>query len=360
MPSAPTSEDLAAARAAAARPLASAVAADPGLPRRLATADWSAGQVDEGGQFHRVLVLPGVGAVRIARTAGAAALLPGRMAMVAALGGTLGQGPTPALPFAVPAPLSEVVTAPSGEAMGLREGTAAVVQRFLPGQPHPPHEGDPELLRGVCEVLAGIETAPLVPHLGPPFGFRGPWAAEKVAVVQALPELLTRMYGSDAWTGSGAASADRWAGTVTALTGTATRWTECPVVPPSLVHGDLAGHNMRWQRRSPGGDGGRWELTGILDWDLAAVWDPALNPAYLALWHGEEKLEAIARDAAEAWRARVWLGCMALESLYDASLREGPSRKEGPPHWAKLLRKVLPRIERAAAAEAVWRTGHTG
>mgnify|MGYP006195292123 CR=1 FL=1 len=62
-------------------------------------------------------------------------------------------------------------------------------------------------------------------------------------------------------------------------------------VAPSLVHGDLAGHNMRWER-----SGGDWALTGILDWDLASVWDPALNPAYLSLWHGEEKLDAIARD----------------------------------------------------------------
>lgn len=77
------------------------------------------------------------------------------------------------------------------------------------------------------------------------------------------------------------------------------------------------------------------------------MWDPTLNPAYLSLWHGEEKLEAIARDPFEAQRGRVWLGVMALESLYDASLREGtPS----PANWGKLLRKTMPRIGRAADA----------
>ena len=43
----------------------------------------------------------------------------------------------------------------------------------------------------------------------------------------------------------------------------------------------------------------------------------------------------------------MWLGVMALESLYDASLREGtPS----PANWGRLLRKTLPRIGRAVEA----------
>ena len=93
---------------------------------------------------------------------------------------------------------------------------------------------------------------------------------------------------------------------------------------------------MRWVRT-----GEAWALTGILDWDLASAWDPALNPAYLSLWHGEEKLEAIARDPAEARRARAWLGWMALEGLDDAASREGTGFEA---NWPKLLRKVLPRI----------------
>lgn len=338
MASAPTPDDLAAARLAASRPLESAVKADQGLATRLATADWSAGRVEEGGQFHRVLVLPGVGAVRITRTAAAAALLPDRMAVVRLL------DTTAALPFAVPVPLTQVVTAAAGKAPGLREGTAAVVQEFLPGVPHPPHTGDTGTLRRLCQTLAAIDTTRLEPHLGEPFAFRGPWTQAKVAAVQTVPALLVRTYGTGAWPGEGAVSAPHWAATVELLTGTATAWTEHPAAEPSLVHGDLAGHNMRWQETERG-----WNLTGILDWDLAAVWDPALNPAYLALWHGEEKLESIARDPAEAARARVWLGCMALESVYDASLREVPDSALPAPNWARLLRKVLPRIERAAA-----------
>ncbi|WMY79751.1 phosphotransferase [Citricoccus sp. I39-566] len=349
MATAPTPDDVAAARAAASRPLAAALAADSGLARRLAEADWPAGVIDEGGQFHRVLVLPGVGAVRMTRTHEAAALLRDRMATLQIL------STTAALPFAVPVPLTEVV----GEADGLPAGMAAVVQQYLPGGAHPPHTGEVPVLRELCRTLAGIDTTPLAPYLGPPFTYRGPWTAEKVAAVRAVPSMLAASHGPGLWRdGSpdgpgGAVSVDRWAETVATLTTTHTAWTEDPVVPPSLVHGDLAGHNMRWQRAAAGRDGddeGRWHLTGILDWDLAAVWDPALNPAYLALWHGEEKLEVIARDSDEALRGRVWLGWMALETIYDASLREGPSSEIPPPNWPKLLRKVLPRIERAVAA----------
>ncbi|NUL43901.1 phosphotransferase [Cellulosimicrobium funkei] len=357
MASAPTPDDVAAARTAASRPLTSAAAADDGLARRLAEADWSAGVIDEGGQFHRVLVLPGVGAVRMPRTREAAAHLSDRMATLQIL------STTAALPFAVPVPLTEVV----GEADGLPPGMAAVVQEYLPGEAHPPHTGEVPVLRELCRTLAGIDTAPLTPHLGPPFAYRGPWTAEKLTAVQAVPSMLAASHGGDLWTdgspeGPGdAISVDRWAETVATLTTTHTAWTENPVVPPSLVHGDLAGHNMRWQRAVAGRDGDegeRWHLTGILDWDLAAVWDPALNPAYLALWHGEEKLEAIARDADEALRGRVWLGWMALETIYDASLREGQASEIPPANWPRLLRKVLPRIERAAEALGRWHADH--
>jgi aminoglycoside phosphotransferase (APT) family kinase protein len=379
MASAPTSADVAVARAAAGRPLAAAVAGDRALPARLRTADWSAGTVEEGGQFHRVLVLPGVGAVRMTRSRQAAERLADRMAVLRCL------ATTAALPLALPVPLTEVV--------GFGDGLAAVVQQYLPGGAHPPHTGDPAVLRELCAVLARIDTAPFADRLGPPFAFRGPWTPRKVAAVQALPERLARTYGTGVWTGAGAAAAERWGGTVAVLTERCAQWTAQPVVRPTLVHGDLAGHNMRWQpattpdARPDGGGwagaparglGGRQEsrvgdrpgdgtgrrtrghgvgdlvLTGILDWDLATVWDPALNPAYLALWHGEEKLESIARDAGEALRGRVWLGSMALESVYDASLREGTDH---PAAWGKLLRKVLPRIERALAAEEQWRAG---
>ena len=62
-------------------------------------------------------------------------------------------------------------------------------------------------------------------------------------------------------------------------------------------------------------------------------------------------MEGIARDAVEARRGRVWLGVMALESLYDASLREGTPSSA---NWGRLLRKTLPRIGRAVEALQDW------
>ena len=354
MASAPTPADLELAAQTAARPLPwlSAEARD-----RLARVDWSEGTVEEGGQFHRVLVVPGQGVLRMTRSPQAAGLLPRRVALLEALA-------TQNLAISLPRALTEVT---SNE-----KGTAAVVQDYVPGTAHPPHSGDPRVLRELCERLARVDVEPLRPHLAEAFSFRGPWTPEKSTAVRLLPDVLGERWPD--W--FEATLPGSWGSTVDALTDAARRWTAEPVVEPSLVHGDLAGHNMHWapvgspavrqlvEREGPDvrrlglaaggrdeasgqGEASGWVLLGILDWDLACVWDPALNPAYLSLWHGEEKLEAIARDAFEAQRGRVWLGVMALESLYDASLREGtPS----PANWGKLLRKTLPRIGRAMDA----------
>ncbi len=369
MASAPTPADLELAAQTASRPLPWL---DGAARDRLAQIHWADGVVEEGGQFHRVLVVPGQAVLRMTRGPQAAGLLPRRLALVEALSAQR-------LPLALPRALTEVTSN--------RAGTAAVVQDYLPGTAHPPHSGDVLVLRELCRLLAGVDVEPLRPHLAEPFAFRGPWTAEKTSAVGLLPKVL-----GDRWPDwFRAALPESWVDTVEALTGTALRWTEDPVVEPVLVHGDLAGHNMRWapvgspavrelldregpdvqrlglpgtelgEDRGDGRDAGPasasassasdWVLLGVLDWDLACCWDPALNAAYLSLWHGEEKLEGIARDAVEARRGRVWLGVMALESLYDASLREGTPSSA---NWGRLLRKTLPRIGRAVEALQDW------
>lgn len=314
---------------------------------RLRTADWSAGRVVESGQFHRVLVLDGVGVLRMTRLseAGApvgaawtledspAAHLPRRMALLEALADA-------GLPFAVPRPLSAAVCRDDDAGRPL---AAAVLQAFVPGQPHPPHEGDPTVLRGIVDALDTVDvTSPgVAEHLGPPFAFRGPWTPERVARVARLRESLPAEH-------AGALPAD-WAGVVERIAAAVTAWAAAPPDGPALVHGDLAGHNMHWAP-APAGDGSdvRWELSGILDWDLAHAGDAARNVAYLGIWHGEGRIEAIARTPAEARRARVWLGAAALDSLDDAAARQEITGRV--PRWGRLLRKVLPRIERASAA----------
>lgn len=343
---APSELQLVAAALERLRPDVDAVLGPDGAAR-LRAADWAAGGVEESGQFHRVLVLPGVAVLRMARLheAGAApdavwephrspaALLPRRMALLEALADA-------GLPFGVPAPLSEVLTVhdDAGAPVG-----ACVLQAFVPGTAHPPHEGDPAALRSVVDALDAVDvTAPdLAPHLGGPFDFRGPWSAARTAGLAALPDVLPAEHAA-------ALPAD-WPGVVAAITQTATAWAAAPPDGPSLVHADLAGHNMHWlpapTEPAAAGPVG-WRLAGVLDWDLAHAGDAARNVAYLGLWHGEGLVGAIARTPAEASRARVWLGAAALDALDDARARQELTGRA--PRWGRLLRKVLPRVERAA------------
>lgn len=276
--------------------------------------------------------------LRMARTPQAATHLPRNLQLLDALAAS------DQLPYQVPVGLSEIVPGANG-AGNLGEtgkSTAAVLQQYIPGQAHPPHTGDLQDLRSICEHLAAVDTKPLQPYLAEPFTFRGRWTAAKTEVVQQLPTRLPEQVRNLPWPDFFVhSSPERFPSAVSLITETVTAWTAQPPVTPSLVHGDLAGHNMHWLP-VPGEQ--RWQLHGILDWDLACIWDPALNPAYLSLWHGEEKLPDITRDRDELQRARVWLGAMALESLYDTALRVEQVR---PKRWLRLLSKTLPRIDRA-------------
>lgn len=80
-------------------------------------------------------------------------------------------------------------------------------------------------------------------------------------------------------------------------------------VEPALVHGDLAGDNLRFT------DG---VLTGVLDWDLAAAWDPAVDAACLA-WHGWDPVRRSV-DRKTFRRAQVWYGVFGLEQISAAIL----------------------------------------
>lgn len=76
-------------------------------------------------------------------------------------------------------------------------------------------------------------------------------------------------------------------------------------VEASLVHGDLAGHNMLWAE-----DG---RLIGVLDWDFAQPYDPAIDVACLA-WHGWDAVRA-AVGAETFARARTWYRTFGIEQI---------------------------------------------
>lgn len=343
MASDPLASEIGLARTCAER-LLPHVDAETG--ERLAAARWGDGQVQESGQFHRVLVLPDVAVLRMTRMAEAGAApgtgwapddtpavhLPRRMRLLQALAAR-------GLPFAVPAPLSEVWRTETEDGTPL---TAAVLQPYLPGQPHPVHEGDPAVLRGIVEALdaVDVEAEDVAAGLGTAWAFRGPWTDERIEGLLALRAALPAEH-------AGALPAD-WETAVESIATTARQWFSRPAVAPRLVHGDLAGHNMRWVPVPGAGDQVEWTLAGVLDWDLAHAGDPARNVADLAIWHGQGLIDEIARDADEADRSRVWLGNAGLEALDDARARQELTGR--PLRWDRLLRKVLPRLERAMTA----------
>lgn len=87
-------------------------------------------------------------------------------------------------------------------------------------------------------------------------------------------------------------------------------------VPASLVHGDLAGENMHWSADD--------DLVGILDWDLAQAFDPAVDAACLA-WHGSRTVRR-AVDGDTYRRARVWARTFGIEQV-SAVIANGESTR---------------------------------
>lgn len=257
---------------------------------------WENAGVNEGGQFHKIVIANPDSVIRMARTIDATEEMPRSIKLLELV--------SDQLDYQIPVATSQIQTVDS---------LGSVAMSFIPGSAHEPHYGDPKILGKLVSDLAQVELEPLREHLASPFAFRGPWTDERQQqCFDALPEEL-RGPASSLW-----AQLD-----------------ELAQVPPSLVHGDLAGHNMHWVDE---------ELIGILDWDLAAAWDPALNTAYLSLWHGLEMVDLIAPSPDEAHRAKIWLGLMSLERLSDTL-----SRTDNP-KTDKLLRKIGPRIENAAQA----------
>ncbi len=257
---------------------------------------WEDASVNEGGQFHKVVIANPHSVIRMARTVQATADMPRTVKLQQLLADQLD--------YQIPVATSQILHVDS---------LASVAMSFIPGSAHEPHFGDPKILGQVVRDLADIPLEPISDHLTAPFSFRGPWTEDRTQ--QCFDVLPDQLRG---------AATSLWA-----------QLDELAQVPPGLVHGDLAGHNMHWVDE---------ELVGILDWDLAAAWDPALNTAYLSLWHGLEMADQIAPNPDEARRAKIWLGLMSLERLSDTL-----SRTDNP-KINKLMRKIGPRILNAAQA----------
>jgi aminoglycoside phosphotransferase (APT) family kinase protein len=213
------------------------------------------------GNIHHVVLLPGLAAVRISRRPTATETLPRRMELLKVLAGS-------GLPFAVPEPLTPVIS------FGER---AAVAVSWIDGTGMPEGQGDPAR---IGELLAALRDLPLTPRLRAALiaAREDPQARDwrEVLVQDVVPRLPER------WREDG----ERRVAAALAL----------EPVPDVLVHGDLGAENVHWGRNG--------KLVGVLDWDLAIAFDPAIDAASMA-WHGWDNVRAAVDDETYR-RARVW------------------------------------------------------
>ena len=194
---------------------------------------------------------------------------------------------TLSLPFAVPSPFSDAAVV---------EGTTVSALSWIAGTPRDRGTGTEAELRRLWAAMRSADVEVLVDVLDVPHAYagRGGWATLMLEeVVPRLPvdvqeESLRRVEAAAA----------------------------LPAVTPGLVHGDLAGANLLWNN-----DGG---LSGVLDWDVACAFDPAVDAACLA-WFGWAHVAAVVDERAYL-RARTWFGVFGLERVSAALL---DSRPEG-------------------------------
>lgn len=174
------------------------------------------------------------------------------------------------------------------------DGRAALALSWVDGSPSPRGVGDPGQLRGLLAALAAVDLSAVEDVLAPPHAYAGGDDWYRLMVEDVVPRLPPR------WRDEARRRIDEAAA--------------LPEVSPGLVHGDLAGDNMRWDDEG--------DLVGVLDWDLASAWDPAVDAGCLS-WHGWETVrEAV--DEPTYQRARVWAATFGIEQIGSALVHGEP------------------------------------
>jgi Ser/Thr protein kinase RdoA (MazF antagonist) len=237
------------------------------------------------GNMHHVVLFPGVAAVRISKRPDAAAELPRRAKILRAVAAA-------DLPFAVPSPLTPVTT------FGER---AAVAISWIDGEPLPEGTGDPAAFSLLLEALRDFEVSPeLKAVLHTPRRYADGLGWADILSDEVIPRLPSQ-----------------WREDVRRRLDTLLALEE---VPARLVHGDLGGSNVHF-----GYDG---KLTGVLDWDLAILSDPAIDAALVATWHGWDLLRA-AVDKETYQRAWAWNDAIEVGHLHAVFTGKPLSRVAG-------------------------------
>jgi aminoglycoside phosphotransferase (APT) family kinase protein len=221
------------------------------------------------GQFHDVVTVGRRFVVRFARRPEAARLLPQRVELLRRLVDL-------DLPFATPEPLTDITEI---------DGTTAVALSWVGGSTAPRGSGDPGRLRWLLDTLQAVDVDAISEVLDVPHAYAGRERWYDLMTEDVIPRL-------------DAAVRDEARRRIDAAQ-------RLQPVQTSLVHGDLAGANVRW---SDDGD-----VIGVIDWDLASASDPAIDAACLA-WHGWDNVRA-AVDAETYQRARAWAATFAVEQV---------------------------------------------
>ncbi|MED7931472.1 aminoglycoside phosphotransferase family protein [Nonomuraea sp. LP-02] len=239
----------------------------------------------EHGNMHHVVLFPGVAAVRISKRPSAAADLPRRVEILRAVAAA-------GLPFAVPEPLTAVTT------FGER---AAVAISWIDGEGLPEGVGDPAAFGLLLEALREVEISPeLKAVLHTPRRYADGLGWADILNDEIMPRLPAK-----------------WRDGVRRRLDTLLALEE---VPARLVHGDLGGSNVHFDA-----DG---KLTGVLDWDLAILSDPAIDAALVATWHGWDVLRA-AGDEETYRRAWAWDDAVGVGHLHAVFAGEPLSHVDG-------------------------------
>lgn len=223
------------------------------------------------GQFHHVIIGTDR-VVCIARTPAAAARLPWRAAVLDALGEL-------ELGVAVPNPLT----------ISVNDETPYLVMSRIRGEPLEPNAvGAPAIAQAVARechaLLTRLSTAGSVEAVRASFPHTPAdrWQVFAASVRDTLYPLMSA---------AGRARAEAELTAVDALAHSTI----------ALVHGDLGGENLLWDT-----DSGVPVLNGVVDWDGAALGDPAEDVAAIAATYGEAVLRRLLNlDVRQGLQARV-------------------------------------------------------
>ncbi|WP_237212242.1 phosphotransferase [Rothia nasimurium] len=161
-----------------------------------------------------------------------------------------------------------------------QDGIVAVPTIRLRGKPHPAGSGDPKVLAALLDEIQATPVEPFSRLLAERHAFCGGPQWLDIMASQVLPLFSP--------------AAQKIAQQI--LDQLSSYESDISSVDFVLSHGDLAGSNMLFEGS---------KVVGVLDWDLAALDDPAVDVACLAAWHGSQIIQQIAGDSPLAARAHL-------------------------------------------------------